>query len=937
MALGDGIRRNIKSVSATERALLRDAIIELNNRHYPGDRGDTPVGGVSFWFKQDEVHQATHVHGGAAFLTWHRELIGRFEQLLREVDSRLSLHYWDWNEDPHDLFTSDFMGSANGQAGEPLLSAGFYNPTADPYRADSAFDAAHANPFDPPRTLSRNLPSGAFSPGSSDNDIINAPDYPTMRGLLEGVHNSAHPYIGETIGNAHTAFRDPFVFLLHSNVDRLFAMWQTSPGHAERLDPDQVYGSETNDSEILEDLEPWAGGEQTRPWWPPENRQVVKNSRHISVVIPPCYDTMPNVPATVNLETPSLTFNAVPEGEKTVRSVTFSVYACEDVTFQVTTLAPQPEFETPLGTDVTVVRTAGYGTPKAHVWISFKGQTPGSSIPGSVTVHCDQTGEDFIVPITALSIERQKAAIALVLDKSNSMSWDGGDGRRRIDVLKDSATVFVDVLQEDNAVGIVAFDHDPHDVLPMTVMGAPDDPVDAGRLSARTAIDGHTHNPAGNTAIGDGVERADSLLSTVSATDYPVRAMIVLTDGQETAAKYIADVQPIIDPNDHIFAIGLGTPEEIQPAALAALAQGHLGTLDMTGILNMDDRFLLTKFYLQILAGVTNQEIVTDPEAWILPGQKHRVAFELNEADISSDVLILCDAPWAVKFTLETPDGRKIGPTGSASELKYVSAAGVAYYRFVLPNVLAGKSAHEGQWHAVLELDRAGFKKYLARFKDSKQRVAVQAHGLRYGLNVHAWSSLKMNTVLAQDSYEPGATLLVRADLREYDLPVHGRATLVANVQRPNGPMAQLAMTEVEPGVHGLSIPATTAGIYRILVHADGKTLRGTSFTREQLVTGIVWKGGDNPPPTGDTDPRTRDERLCRLLECLFGSDVLGKFLAQHRVNPKALQECLHRFCHERTARALEGPVARDGIRDDQVQPNRPKSKARSRGRKTNK
>ena len=111
MALGDGIRRNLNSVGAAERVLLRDAIKELHNRRYPGERGDSPVGGVSFWFKQDEIHQATHVHtgdgfGGAAFLPWHRELIFRFEQLLREVDSRLSLHYWDFNDDPHALFTA---------------------------------------------------------------------------------------------------------------------------------------------------------------------------------------------------------------------------------------------------------------------------------------------------------------------------------------------------------------------------------------------------------------------------------------------------------------------------------------------------------------------------------------------------------------------------------------------------------------------------------------------------------------------------------------------------------------------------------------------------------------------------------------------------------------------------------------------------------------
>lgn len=36
MALGDGIRRNIASVDPTERALLRDALIALNQRFFPG-------------------------------------------------------------------------------------------------------------------------------------------------------------------------------------------------------------------------------------------------------------------------------------------------------------------------------------------------------------------------------------------------------------------------------------------------------------------------------------------------------------------------------------------------------------------------------------------------------------------------------------------------------------------------------------------------------------------------------------------------------------------------------------------------------------------------------------------------------------------------------------------------------------------------------------
>ena len=104
-------RRNIALVEPRERALLRDAFIELNKtRFYPGNRNDTPLaGGVSEWFKQDEIHQSTHVHDGPMFLPWHRELVNRFEDLLRGVNSDLSLHYWDWTQDPEQYLTRTWV------------------------------------------------------------------------------------------------------------------------------------------------------------------------------------------------------------------------------------------------------------------------------------------------------------------------------------------------------------------------------------------------------------------------------------------------------------------------------------------------------------------------------------------------------------------------------------------------------------------------------------------------------------------------------------------------------------------------------------------------------------------------------------------------------------------------------------------------------------
>jgi hypothetical protein len=327
MTEGDGIRRNVAFIDPMEKQHLIDAIKTLNtSRFYPGSREDfflgppppearprAPAGHVSYWFKQDEIHQATHVHGGPAFLPWHRELCNRFEALLRSVNRNLSLHYWDWTMDPNPLFTADFMGSASGSIGEPWLSAGFYDPSAKPDRdRDKTYNAA-----DPPRDLVRNVgKSGSLRSFSlaEDNRVIYADKYPEMRGILEGLHGSAHGFIGGDIGDGHRAFRDPFVFLLHSNVDRLFAMWQLQ--HPEwRLNPDLVYGDESGsvaedrDGEILvgilTPLEPWAGVsapgaehgvEEVRPWAPPENEMIVKNSKDPSIVTPPLYDTSLPIP-----------------------------------------------------------------------------------------------------------------------------------------------------------------------------------------------------------------------------------------------------------------------------------------------------------------------------------------------------------------------------------------------------------------------------------------------------------------------------------------------------------------------------------------------------------------------------------------------------------------------------------------------------------------
>jgi Common central domain of tyrosinase len=304
-----GRRKNAAKAQKIERDNLRDSLIALQQRTFPGYKTDPIPGGVTFWFKQDEIHQATHVHAfppwrGIAFLSWHREIVNRLEDMLRAVDPTVSLHYWDWNTNPSDsngvnLMTSEFMGAANGDAGDPWLSAGFYDPNANPHRDNGT--AA-----DPPLQITRDKAGGTPQLPNSDSDVVNSEAFPQMRALLENRHNSAHGYIGGTLSDPHASFRDPFVFLLHSNVDRIWASWQVKPGKEWRLDPELVYGEETNtdidpnagiyDPGILTPLDPWAGDptdhpevQEIRPWTSPENEQVIKNSKHPSVVRPRLY------------------------------------------------------------------------------------------------------------------------------------------------------------------------------------------------------------------------------------------------------------------------------------------------------------------------------------------------------------------------------------------------------------------------------------------------------------------------------------------------------------------------------------------------------------------------------------------------------------------------------------------------------------------------
>lgn len=193
-----GCRKNVNRLTAAERLAFTTAVNELR------DNGD--------YDGYVEQHRGAmgHGHGGPAFFPWHREYVRRFEEDLQAIDPSVSVPYWDWTSANLNaagtqsfIWRDDFMGGP-GQAGSGAVTTG---PFASWGLRRNAFDI-----FGFPGT------------GGTISGFMGNPNYTSFR-QVEGPHGAAHVWVGGFVGNAVIAPRDPVFWLIHANVDRLWAEW----------------------------------------------------------------------------------------------------------------------------------------------------------------------------------------------------------------------------------------------------------------------------------------------------------------------------------------------------------------------------------------------------------------------------------------------------------------------------------------------------------------------------------------------------------------------------------------------------------------------------------------------------------------------------------------------------------------------------------------
>jgi len=236
------IRKNANVLTPGERNRFVAAFAQLNNQ------------GAGRFADFRDMHtdvSSPQAHGAPGFLPWHRAYLLDLERELQAIDPSVALPYWRFDQPAPNLFTVDFLGVSN--AGSVQFSN--TNPlqfwTTDGVQGILRGPNNNWNPSTQP------------GPGiiTEAQTLALGTQYPAFRNMEGNPHGTAHTRWNGFIQQIGTAAKDPLFFLLHCNVDRLWAKWQRQNG---RFDPAQAASYDSNPGNpighnLVDTMWPWNG------------------------------------------------------------------------------------------------------------------------------------------------------------------------------------------------------------------------------------------------------------------------------------------------------------------------------------------------------------------------------------------------------------------------------------------------------------------------------------------------------------------------------------------------------------------------------------------------------------------------------------------------------------------------------------------------------
>lgn len=239
------IRKNANELTNEERFRFISALATLN------DRG---MGQFTEFRNTHTNAGELEAHGDSGFLPWHRAYLLDLERELQRIDPSVTLPYWKFDEPAPNLFTRDFMGvSPNGRVDFADSNPLFF------WTTDGGVGIV--------RYVFFNSRTSAPLLYDEEKTMLIGERFELFQEMEQNPHNRAHTGFGPFLSDFSTAVRDPLFFLLHANVDRLWAKWQwyyrrfdiTKPETFHRLGRAGNPGSTRVGHNLQDTMWPWNG------------------------------------------------------------------------------------------------------------------------------------------------------------------------------------------------------------------------------------------------------------------------------------------------------------------------------------------------------------------------------------------------------------------------------------------------------------------------------------------------------------------------------------------------------------------------------------------------------------------------------------------------------------------------------------------------------
>jgi tyrosinase len=227
------VRKDAETLTEDEKMRFIRAFYLLNRKN-----------GYAFYKQFTDMHISNtdnEIHYYENFLPWHRLYLLNLERDLQEIDSSVSLHYWRWDFPAPSLFSEDFAGKMtvtsddNSSGSVPTFSLSNdwrnWKPPGSAQLLRSAFNWELTLNGGWDVLINRNAPE-AYAINMGEGIYLdlywdkNRPRGSRPGYVFSAPHGGGHRSFRGQISDIPTAPQDPVFFMLHSNVDRLWALWQ---------------------------------------------------------------------------------------------------------------------------------------------------------------------------------------------------------------------------------------------------------------------------------------------------------------------------------------------------------------------------------------------------------------------------------------------------------------------------------------------------------------------------------------------------------------------------------------------------------------------------------------------------------------------------------------------------------------------------------------